>query len=266
LSAEPLGTWVDGRAGAPVPALADGALETLAVVDGRIRLLDRHLARLALAAARLGLTLPAAETIAAELAEAAARPGVAVLRLACGRLPGEGGTRRVLTATGPRLRPGAWWTEGIVARTCRTPAPADPAFAGLKRLDRAAFVAARGEWDDPAIAEGLLFDVHGRVVCGTMTNVFAVVDGRLATPDVTRAGVAGVMRGALLEAWRAEGRPVEVRDLAAAELARAEEVFVTNALIGAWPVRRLDGRELAPGPWARAAQVAVAAWPRGGLR
>jgi 4-amino-4-deoxychorismate lyase len=93
-----------------------------------------------------------------------------------------------------------------------------------------------------------------------MTNVFAVVDNRIVTPDTSRGGVAGVMRGALLDAWRDAGRPVQVRDLTLDDLLRADEVFLTNALIGAWPVRRLGEREFAPGPIAREAQALVAGW------
>ena len=104
----------------------------------------------------------------------------------------------------------------------------------------------------------LLLDVHGAVLCGTMTNVFAVVHQRIVTPDTGRGGVAGVMRAALLDAWREAGRPVDVRELRLDELARADEVFVTNALVGAWPVRRLGDREFAPGPIVREAQALVA--------
>lgn len=113
---------------------------------------------------------------------------------------------------------------------------------------------------DPDIAEGLLRDVHGRVVCGTMTNVFAVRDGTLVTPSLARCGVAGVMRGAVRDALAATGLRVEERDVAPVELESADEVFLTNALIGAWPVRRLGEREYAPGPVVRRVQSLIAEW------
>jgi branched-subunit amino acid aminotransferase/4-amino-4-deoxychorismate lyase len=41
-------------------------------------------------------------------------------------------------------------------------------------------------------------------------------------------------------------RAVE-RDVLPAELAAADEIFVTNALFGIWPVTELDGRRLSVG-------------------
>jgi 4-amino-4-deoxychorismate lyase len=264
-----IASWLNGaRADAvPVPwsglESGDGVFETLAVVGGRVRLRDRHLTRLAAGCERLALPLPALETLRGELVAAAATPGVAVLKLivARGRPGGSAeGATRLLYATGPRTRPAEWWSEGVRVHVCGLRLAPTAALAGLKHLSRVDLRLARAEWSDPAIAEGVLLDVHGAVLCGTMTNVFAVVDNRLVTPDTSRGGVAGVMRGALLDAWRDAGRPVQVGGLRLDDLLRADEVFLTNALIGAWPVRRLGEREFAPGPIAREAQALVAGW------
>jgi 4-amino-4-deoxychorismate lyase len=45
------------------------------------------------------------------------------------------------------------------------------------------------------------------------------------------------------------GLPLAVRNLTLTALQEAEEVFLTNSLIGIWPVRRLDNH----------------AWPRGAV-
>lgn len=264
-----LATWIDG---APVDTVrmpwagleqGDGVFETMAVVGGRVRLLDRHLARLAAGCERLALPLPDASTLRIELATAAAQPGAAVLKLIVARGRPGGDTRgatRLLYATGPRVRPQEWWNDGVNVHLCRLRLAPVPALAGLKHLSRLELRLARAEWTDERIAEGLLLDVHGAALCGTMTNVFAVVDDRLVTPDTARGGVAGVMRAALLDAWRAAGQPVQVRELPIDELSTASEIFLTNALIGAWPVRRLGERVLAPGGVVREAQAYVAGW------
>jgi 4-amino-4-deoxychorismate lyase len=240
-----------------------GLFETMAVLDGRVRLLERHLARLAGGCERLGLAAPPRSTLVAELERAAAMPGVAVLKLVLTRGDRDGspdGTTRFLQATGPRVRPAEWWHAGVRVHRCARRLGTSPALAGLKHLGRLDLELARSEWRDPDVAEGLLADVHGRIVCGTMTNVFAVVDGQLVTPDLAHGGVAGVMRGALLEAWRDTGHEVVVRELRETELDRATEVFLTNALIGAWPVRQLGERGLRPGVRVREAQAFVARW------
>jgi 4-amino-4-deoxychorismate lyase len=72
--------------------------------------------------------------------------------------------------------------------------------------------------------------------------------------------VAGVMRAAVLDALPRAGVAVSERDLDPGSLAYASELFLTNALIGAWPVRRLGERGFVPGPVARRVQALVAAW------
>jgi 4-amino-4-deoxychorismate lyase len=245
----------------------DGLFETIAVVDGRPRLLARHLARLAHGCARLGIEPPAADALGAELEAAAQTPGTAVLKLIVTR--GAGGTgyaagpatrpQRWLAAWPARPRPPAFAAAGVAVRVLATRLAEQPLLAGLKHLNRLEQVLARRELDaHPALAEGLMLDVRGRLVCGTMTNVYAVIDHRLVTPSLERAGVAGVMRAALLDAWREVGAAVAVRDLEPAELDAASELFLSNALIGVWPVAALGARRLAPGPYARQAQAWVA--------
>jgi len=55
------------------------------------------------------------------------------------------------------------------------------------------------------------------------------------------------MRRVVLEACRALDIRAEERDVAPAELLGADEVFMTNALFGIWPVTELDGRRFGVG-------------------
>jgi 4-amino-4-deoxychorismate lyase len=79
-------------------------------------------------------------------------------------------------------------------------------------------------------------DSSGRLVEGVYSNLFLVRDGVLSTPDLSRCGVAGVMRGALLEQARELAIETRVGDLWPADLAAADEVFVCNSVYGVWPV------------------------------
>lgn len=112
--------------------------------------------------------------------------------------------------------------------------------AGLKHLNRLEQVLARREWDDPDIPEGLMLDDTGRVVEGTMTNLFVQRGKRLITPAVDRCGVAGVMRGMVMELAHEAGLELEQGRLTLNDLDNADGLFVTNAIIGIWPVRELD--------------------------
>jgi 4-amino-4-deoxychorismate lyase len=71
--------------------------------------------------------------------------------------------------------------------------------------------------------------------------------GELVTPSLARCGIKGVMRRVVLEAARTLRIRAVERDIAPADVLAADEVFVTNALFGIWPVTELDGRRLAVG-------------------
>jgi 4-amino-4-deoxychorismate lyase len=263
------GQPVDGGAGLDrAMEFGDGLFETIAVRDNRPRLLPRHLERLADGCARLGIPAPDQPLLKAEIARAARIPGVGVLKLIVSRGAGgrgyatdpEAPCRRWLAALSSRARPARNAIDGVAVRTLATRLAEQPLLAGLKHLNRLEQVLARRELADPGIGEGLMLDTAGRVVCGTMSNVYAVLDGEIVTPSLERAGVAGVVRAALLDAWREEGTPVVVRDLDSGELARASEMFLSNALIGVWPVASLDGHRYLPGPVARRASAWVESW------
>jgi 4-amino-4-deoxychorismate lyase len=98
-------------------------------------------------------------------------------------------------------------------------------------------------------------DGQGRVVEGVYSNMFLVRDGVLLTADLGRCGVAGVMRGALLEQAQRLGMAVQVRDIAFDELQQADEVFVCNSVYGVWPVRGIAALNWPPGPLTRKLQA-----------
>jgi 4-amino-4-deoxychorismate lyase len=233
-----------------------GVFETLAVVNHRPRLLQRHLARLLEGCRRLGLAAPPESELSAKICAQAAAPGAGVVKLIVARRAAEEGDRHEwsVRAEPPRHRPPDWPRDGVSIVTCRTRLPVQPELAGLKLLDRTAQVLARQEWREESIAEGLMLDADGRLICGTMTNVFAVIDGVVCTPAIVRCGVAGIMRAALLDAWQANDQATVIRDLDPGELKGASEIFLTNALIGVWPVRALGGQGFGVGPVARAAR------------
>ena len=102
----------------------------------------------------------------------------------------------------------------------------------LKTLNRLESVLARGEWRDARVWEGLMRDVDGNLICGTMSNLFIRRGSYLMTPMLDRCGVAGVMRRWVLEqAGRLSLRALEGR-VRWEELGEAEEVFMTNAVAG----------------------------------
>lgn len=257
---------VDGAATDRVSALdrgllyGDGLFETVLLVQGRAPLWARHMARLADGCARLGLAPPPEAALWREAVEVSAGLERAVARISVTRGAGARGyappaaaqsTRIVAGFAAPAI-PADWYARGIRVRFCELRLAAQPRLAGLKHLNRLEQVLARAEWDDAEIAEGLLQDAEGRVVCATAANLFVSRGGRLATSALDRCGVAGVARAEVLARYPR----TEVRDITVEELMQADEIFLTSSVRGILPVRALPGRELAPGAFARALQRA----------
>jgi 4-amino-4-deoxychorismate lyase len=265
--------WVNGTLQSAAEGLdrglefGDGLFETMALVGGRIRLLERHLTRLEAGCARLQLLCPDRSLLLSDLSVAAATPGAGLIKLIVTR--GQGGTGyrypasqgvcRYVTAQPQRARPAHYVTDGIRAQWVSVRHGSQPLLAGLKHLNRLEQVLARAQVSED-VAEGLMLDQTGHLISGTMTNVFMVIDNRLVTPALVHCGVAGAMRAALVDAWQAAGHAVEVRTVQPSELSVASEVFVCNALIGVWPITRLDASHWSVGPYTRQAQAWIAQW------
>jgi len=94
--------------------------------------------------------------------------------------------------------------------------------------------------------EALMVDARGNVTEGVSSNLFALLEGALVTPPLAMV-LEGVTRGWVMALARKAGLRVEERSLTAAELARADELFLTSTLREILPVTICDGREVGNG-------------------
>jgi 4-amino-4-deoxychorismate lyase len=225
----------------------DGLFETIAIRAGQCRFLDAHLDRLAEGCDRLGIPVPDRQQISAELDRLATGTEHASAKIIITRGVGPRGYRSPTPCQPTRIVgqqttspvPGA--ARGVRVRYCETPISRNPALAGIKTLNRLEQVLARSEWNDNNIAEGLMLNDRGEVVCGTMSNLFYTHAGILFTPELRESGVDGIMRKMTMQVAQSSG--VELRQLAVTkeDLKNADDIFLSNALIGVWPVIELDG-------------------------
>ena len=149
-----------------------------------------------------------------------------------------------------------------------------PTLAGLKSLNRLDNVLASGELQaikaktlagtiKPSIAEGLLRDMSGRWIEGTMSNVFYqlveapvakssnrphsqnnsnsnyLTQGQWYTPSMAQSGVAGVMRQVIIDTLSTSNNPVIIRSLQDEDLPHLSQLFFCNALRGIMPMSSL---------------------------
>lgn len=161
-----------------------------------------------------------------------------------------------------------------------------PPLAGLKSLNRLDTVLASAELQlikshslpsdasssshtpaQPSIEEGLLRDMNGCWIEGTMSNVFYqladapvanpqsleskniigtaqensnyLMTGQWYTPSLTQSGVAGVMRQVIIDALSHTAYPVIIRPLQDDDLLLLRRLFFCNALRGIMPTANL---------------------------
>jgi 4-amino-4-deoxychorismate lyase len=246
--------WINGRATARVNysdrglQYGDGVFETMRVRKREIRLLDFHLERLYSSCRRLKIDAPGALKLRRELELIAGRRSDGILKLIVTRGTGPRGYRPSGRERCTRIATLYPMPRGLLAegsrparlRVCATPLGVNPLLAGLKTLNRLESVMARAEWRDARIWEGLMRDVDGNCVCGTMSNLFLKRGDTLMTPSLDRCGVDGVMRRWVLQSagelrLRTQERRIRWKDLAA-----AEEVFMSNAVVGIRSVRSIE--------------------------
>ncbi|HUP92066.1 MAG TPA: aminodeoxychorismate lyase [Solimonas sp.] len=233
----------------------DGVFRTLLVWQGQALDLPAHLDKLAHDAQRIGLAAPPRALIEREAGELAAGQPSAVLKIILasqagsrGYRPGTDACDRLLLRYASPQHPQDHWRRGIRLFRSEVQLAEQPLLAGIKHLNRLEQVLASRNWPDGA-DEGILCDRAGRPVGGTRTNLFWVAGGELLTPALETCGVEGIMRNKIIEIARSLQVSCRVGMQPWAALEAAGEMFVSNAVIGLWPVRQLEAQTLAaPGP------------------
>lgn len=229
----------------------DGVFRTLKLEQDELPLWLRHYRKLAADCHALGIVPPGADEILGDIHALLAqeRPQSASIKIIITRgesargyvvPPGIRPNRIVQFAPLPNY-PQALYSEGAKLRLCRIRAGWQPALAGVKHLNRLENVLARQEWHDPSILEGLLLDRDDHVVEGVASNILARFGDTLRTPQLDGCGVAGVMREVAFDAARLLGWPVEENTMTLQTLLQADQVWVSNSLMGLMPVAQLEG-------------------------
>ena len=257
-------TLINGAPIEVVPALdrglayGDGLFESVRFVGAVAPLWSRHMQRLALSCERLRLPVPDLAQLWREALEVSRDLAQPVVRITLTRGIGERGyapplspqPTRIVAAFAPPQLSDEVYSRGVRVRVCNIRLAEQPLLAGMKHLNRLEQVLARAEWNDPAIAEGVLCDIHGHVISATMANLFALVDGVLLTPAVDRCGVAGVARAEVL----ATCPQAQVGTLTLDALREAGEIFLSSSVRGILPVHSLGERVYVPGAMTRQLQ------------
>jgi branched-chain amino acid aminotransferase len=240
--------------------VGDGVFETVKVAGGVPFALSRHLARLGRSAAGLGLPEPDLDQIrAGVLAVVAASDPVPLARM---RITVTGGIGPLGSERG-----GLPVTAIVAIAEQNLPAPSVDvvvvpwprnefgALAGLKTTSYGENVRALAYAAEHGGSEAIFANMAENLCEGTGTNIFVVSGGRLLTPPLAAGCLAGVTRALVLE-WVGAAE----EDMPAADLANADEAFLTGTTRDVQPIAHVNGLKLtdAPGPITRKAAAVFA--------
>lgn len=237
--------------------LADGLFETSVASGDRVFRLKDHLARLQQGAEVLHLSLPPVEELAEAMRESLRRNGhpYSVVRLTV--------TRGVDPGRGLDVTPGI--TPSVVVRATPWQGPLTSVpqgrrlvlspirrndlspLARIKSLSYVEAVVARLEARRAGADDALLCNTQGFLTGATSSNVFAVMEGKLVTPCEADGILPGIARRTVLEEAGRLGILTQERSIAPEEIARADEVFLTNVVTGVVPVVSLFGNPVGTG-------------------
>lgn len=236
-------------------AYGDGLFETIALVEGEPLLWSLHMERLSAGCSALKIPFPGRDLLHADIQMLADKEKCVVKIIVTRGVGGRGyacasdivSNRIVIQSKWP-VYSDSFDISGIKARICDIRLSEQPKLAGLKHLNRLEQVLARAEWEDPEIAEGLMLDANENLIEGIMSNLFVVMRGALYTPDLNNCGVRGVQRQHVINLATHIGIPVHETELHVSQLKDFSEMFLTNSLIGIWPVITVESNQYEVGP------------------
>ena len=235
-----------------------GAFESLRVYGGRPFRLAEHLDRLQASCARLGVELPARESVEelVHLALDASSEMEAVLRVYATPGHGDGPIALAVVAELPddleALR-----ATGIRAITVEF-RPAD-LIGGVKSTSYALNMMAVDEARARGAEDAVFVAGDGTVLEATTSNVWWRRGRTLFTPAVDGRILAGVTRDVLSELSSAAGYEIVEGAFPLSELTAADEAFASSSIREVMPIVALDGRPIADGkPGETAAELQAA--------
>ncbi|MGE5279985.1 MAG: aminotransferase class IV [Deltaproteobacteria bacterium] len=236
-----------------IPAV--GLIETMRYEDGRIFLFGEHVRRLTAGCRAFGLRPPSGRVVRAAIRVLMRRSPLKRSRLRMAWSYRDGALRLAVTSYPLTALPVRGYRVMVERRRKVRPSR----WSAHKTTRREFYEELYGRARHAGYDEAFFGNSRGQLVEGTRTNVFCVLDGRLVTPSLASGCLPGVTRRAVLRLARAARIPVRETKLAWDDLRRSDEIFVTNAVIGVVPVRRLDRCTMpqpCPGPVTRRLRAA----------
>jgi branched-subunit amino acid aminotransferase/4-amino-4-deoxychorismate lyase len=226
-----------------------GLFETMRAFGGEVFRLDRHLDRLASSARTLGWTIvPDVDRMRDNVEQVVRASEPADLRV---RLTVTTGTLRATEQDTPQLTvvatasPGAayppeLYAQGVTVLVSEYRQNRQDPTAGHKTTSYFTRLAALRQAHARQAFETLWFTHENRLAEGAISSVFVVQDDELLTPPLETPVLPGITRASVIELAAELKIAVREEELIINDVLSADEMFLTNSLMGIMPVVRIE--------------------------
>lgn len=231
-----------------------GIFETILISNGKPLFLRQHLKRMSESAGSFRLTMPQEELIIKWTSDLLRGKAIITGRLKITLLGEEKivGENTLRTNTLLAVQAGShyqpeMYLAGVEIGLLSLIKNERSILVRHKTLNYMENMLAREQAREQGWFEGLFLNNQGRVCEGTVSNVFVVKDKIIKTPGPEEGLLPGVTRQLIINLAEENNIPCEETCITPEDLAAAEEVFLTNSLMGVMPVCRVQGTKVGAG-------------------
>lgn len=228
--------------------LGHGLFETILIKKCSFPALDYHWKRLVASAPLLGITLPfeyeELESMLTTLVInnnlhhqlASARVTITHGNSDRGILPVNAPKPNFLITISEYTPPDSHPLSALIVKTRKNEHTIAARVKSISYLDN---ILARQEAIMSGYNEAFLLNTSSNLADGSISNIYMVKDQEIITPPITDGALPGVIRSILFEEFTGQFQIIE-KSITPTELLAADEVFLTNALIGVKSVNKVN--------------------------
>ncbi|MDC1026761.1 aminodeoxychorismate lyase [Candidatus Thioglobus sp.] len=121
----------------------------------------------------------------------------------------------------------------------------NPQLAGIKHCNRLEQILARSSLSSN---EAIMLDEKENIISVTQGNIYFIFGNKLLTPKLDSCGVVGSRRSLILELAMSLKMEALESNISINQAQKADEVFISNSVIGIQPVHSIESYKLGQNP------------------
>jgi branched-chain amino acid aminotransferase len=241
-----------------------GVFDFLRTYNNKPFKLDEHVDRLFRSAKELGITVPKTKeeikTIILDGLQKNVFPEKNVRIVVTGGISDDGVSlgkpSLFVIFTEAHKYPSHYYEKGIKVITF----PHIRVYPGAKSLNYQTGIIALQKAKKENAVEAIFVGADGKIFEGTTSNFFAVIDGKLITPE--KDVLIGITRNVVIDIAKRLNVPVVERDIFVKEIPEMEEAFITASNKEVMPVVQIDGIRVKNGKVGKLTDILIREYKR----